>query len=189
MVAQGQHTWVATNHWLAPLLFGIAIAWPICVWQWKRIRKLLSLQIRISWGGPRPDTAPRPLITYDGVGVKLDGGWAELFEIYNDGPTTAAAISFGELQWVERRPFTLCRATPSVPTKNQCTAYLALNVPNGEHLGQFLHRAELKDAKPTVTVTFQDPGGNQFSCNYALCAGEGKRVIWNPSSVRRLKPL
>lgn len=126
--------------------------------------------------------APRPLITYDGAGVMVEGRWAELLNIYNDGPITAKGISFGDLTWVERRTFTICRAIPEVPTKNHGTAYLAFNAENGQRLNDFLHQRP--DLKPTVTVSFQDPNGNQFFCDYELKPEIDGRVTWNPGPVR-----
>ena len=126
-------------------------------------------------------TAPRPLIECDGRGVMLEGRWAELFDIYNDGPTTATRISFGDVTWIERRTFTLCRAIQEVPSKNRGTACLGFNAENGQRLNDFLHQHP--ELKPTVTVFFQGPDGKQFCCDYSLCVETG-RVIWNPSPVR-----
>jgi len=130
--------------------------------------------------------APQPLITYDGSGELMGESRAEVFEIYNEGPSTASCLSFGELKWTQRLWFKLCRETPQIASKNRANAYLEFGSPNRETLHQFLQRPELQKSMPTVTVTFQDSSGNQFCRVYTLHA-EHARVIWNPGPVKRLE--
>jgi hypothetical protein len=49
---QGDKPWANAHLWVAPALFAISLIWPICVWQWKRIRKALSF--RVVWAGHEP---------------------------------------------------------------------------------------------------------------------------------------
>jgi hypothetical protein len=141
---------------------------------------------------PRKDaleTAPRPLITYDGAGEKIGERLADIIPIYNDGPTLATMISFGPLTWVDQRFFATAREIKPIPSKNQGTACLTFESRSPDHarIGPFVQFRESQGLKPTVTVTFQDPDGNLFCCDYTLHYKIGGTMRWNPDPVRQLE--
>jgi hypothetical protein len=129
---------------------------------------------------------PAPLITDEGASMQLDGARAEILEIRNDGPATATGIFFSHVDLLQVHHFTLCRSIPDVPPRNRIKgAYVALNLPGGQTLREFVR--EHPELKATATVAFRDQGNHHFRCVYNLSAAPGGTLIWNPSEVMPLK--
>ncbi len=160
---------------------------------WSHLRPLVARGDKSSAPDAALQEAPNLHITCHGQGkANPDGTWHELFGIDNNGGNTATGIAFGGLTWTERKGFALAEPMPQIAPGNHEIAHLALTVGNGHiMLGQFLRQPEVKPTivDPTVTVTFQDPNGNRFCCDYALRAEINGEVTWNPIGlVRPLKP-
>ena len=131
----------------------------------------------------QPPDAPDILIRF-----LVDPKQGEMLEFINESAAAIIGLSIGPLVWEERRPVRLCDEIgtlfPSHPQKRRVS--LEKSPHSFGSLCQFIRTNTPSDADTSVTVTYQDSKGRNFSRAFTLTTKINGGMFFTPRPARFL---